>query len=681
MRFNTAASKMEQTFECRNCRSLLGVVEVAEHQCELNGEVPRERREEPPRDRGEVPRTHWYDDPGAYAKAWLWYIVRISAYSWLGGVLFLLAFDVLSAWVVWFLRNVAWPVLAWSVLKEKVLGFLGPPPDPGVWSQAAKAATDTAYVATEAVASSWFGPMVVCGTITAGLCILALVFLRDQVQKIAMHMQGYHCESLQAGSTFVRGVTPKFQVAIEAIGLLTTVHLGYGIRIGSWLAMPQHVRNGRDILALVGPTGKVTCRVSTTVASRVHSDLEYMYLEESVWSKLGVVKATRARALTSVAQCSGQPGTSSGLLKRTSQFGIVKYLGSTLPGMSGAAYVSGGKAVAMHVGNVPGDHNVGIAASVLFEEVALIVGPESGVLGDSAGQAEQSARVAQMLTPKKGWDDREVKLRLKAQYAEEPDLTSGEDWAEHVSNFFEEESAPTISIPLKAVKVKAQGVENDEYYVEYATNKVVGKIEQLERRVQQLEEEVVALRRDSKKPMEKFPCDQCDVQCHSQEKLAKHKLVHETKRIERYMCGKCDVVCKSKIGLDNHMATSHMVQQQTRFRCDSCEVECRSEERLQRHKDFSCPKRVIGESAQAGDFRKTVKQGSFLGRGRASQKKSLRSSSRGSNSSGETLRLQRLEENQRETNEYLKLIAHSLSAQQQGMVGQSLEKTQNSAAS
>lgn len=700
-----------RTFKCLQCGECLDVEVVAEHLCVARPEGPWESR---------------VQNLSVTVRSWLFAAMTWAAVLWVAGVLLLLAFDVLCAWVGWAFMNMAWPVFAWWRLRELARDFLGPPPEPGPWAQAARAATQATETAAGVVTESWVFPALAMVAAVAGLGWLMLLAAGKSVRKVVYKMRGYVCESTIEGSEFTPAEIPKFQVAMESVGLLSTTHLGYGIRVSSWLVTPAHVRNGRKTLALVGPSGKMVLSVNTVVASRFSSDLEYIYLDEATWSKLGVTKAIRAQTSGSVALCVGFKGASSGVVKKTSRLGTLKYLGSTVPGMSGAAYLFGGRVHGMHVGAVPGEHNIGLIADVFFEEIRAIIAPESAnvharVQDGSAGQAEQAARVA-IPEEHKMWDSRRIKQTLKAKYAEEPEVGDDTDWAAHVEDAFEDwtyESATgcrrrvlggsTLQIPVE-VKVKPHSDGAEEYLLEYGPSmkallaRVVASeqrvdelIEQSQKRFLAVEDEAKTLRqqlakvredqqnfndelkaiREEKKQREekvRFGCEKCDRQCGSEEKLAKHQLEHQKTTVPCEFPG-CAVVCRSEVALKRHTETSHECVRQ-RFKCEICGVGCRSQERLARHEEFTCPG-PKQESAQAGDFKKTVKQGGFLGQRRSSPKRKSRDFSKSSTTSVETPPWQSLAESQSRMSESLESLVSALKNLVPDMAGPSSAKRQN----
>lgn len=369
---------------------------------------------------------------------------------------------------------------------------------------------------------------------------------------------------------------------------------------------------------------------------------------------MGVSKPTIARSFVTVVQCAGQLGVSTGVLKKTRMLGMLGYCGSTVPGMSGAAYTSAGQLVGMHLGSMLAI-NTGVSIAVLMEELTCIVRPEgAGVMYDSFGQGEEAAKVAGV-ERRATWTTKDVKLVLKKRYTEEPDVLEGENWADHMDEFYEEESRKVpkvrfdLEMPMSAVKVTPHTGRGKEYSVEYASADLLARVEALEEQVKSLNEQV------NRRPKEKA-------------------------KDEALKCATCGVYCANEERFRNHMEQSHRAPKTKESHpCEYCKVVCTTRERLQRHQEFSCSgvERPVPESASPADFRKNVKQSSFLGSRPNSGRRNSRSSSSSSTLENVSPHYQRLEENQNQMLECLKLIADSLRKQPLGMAGPSSVKTPN----
>lgn len=352
-------------FRCESCQQSLSVEDVALHECVA---APVGARAEPER-----------ECAGLRVKERVWSWLRTAAvYAgiiWFFGFAAVILGSLIWAWVRYIILSVAWPYFTMRYLTDALMEYLGPPPAPNAWVKAATVTSDTIQEVADSVTGSWLAPwLVVIATVVSTLTIMYCVASRS-IRRAALRIQGYECEGMREGSTFTAGTWPKYQVAISEVGSFTTTHLGFGVRIGEWLVLPAHVRAGRTTLALAGPKAKLILAVPGVVASRMIQDVEYMWLPESTWSRLGVGKPTVSRSLTSVVQCAGLQGVSTGVLRRTKALGMLGYGGSTVPGMSGAAYTSAGQLIGMHLGAML-DMNTGVSVALLALEVRCIVHPE-----------------------------------------------------------------------------------------------------------------------------------------------------------------------------------------------------------------------------------------------------------------------------------------------------------------
>lgn len=205
-----------------------------------------------------------------------------------------------------------------------------------------------------------------------------------------MRFRGIQFESMQPGSEFVDGEVPDFQVGIYNAGAFVDTFIGYGVRFRTILVVPTHVVRHAQMMVIEGKTGKIGISVAP-VHSRVHSDLTYFPLTEVQWSKVGVSQArVPKKVLNALVSCTGRKGSTSGLLTRVEGLGIMKYAGSTVGGMSGAAYYSGQTVHGIHTGST-GAFNVGVSSLLIEGEIKKLVIGETPTLDDLRGLNRASA--------------------------------------------------------------------------------------------------------------------------------------------------------------------------------------------------------------------------------------------------------------------------------------------------
>nr|UGO57428.1 MAG: hypothetical protein 2 [Riboviria sp.] len=191
----------------------------------------------------------------------------------------------------------------------------------------------------------------------------------------------YSGEATVAGSPFMDGNIPRFQVEILIPGLLLDDFVGYGCRIEDYLVMPGHVY---DLL----PKGEFLMKTAhgkalvkpTVLRSAVINDIVYLMVETRVWTDLGISKpsvgADVPRAVT--VTVSGRKGKTVGTIAHSRIKFLYNYTGSTLPGYSGAGYVHNGSLMGVHLG-VAGSGNIGACAEVLLRDIKALLKGEAGV--------------------------------------------------------------------------------------------------------------------------------------------------------------------------------------------------------------------------------------------------------------------------------------------------------------
>lgn len=216
--------------------------------------------------------------------------------------------------------------------------------------------------------------------------LLASVLLRKS-KYFVMKAQGIHFEAMVPGSHFQKGEVPSCQLEVCCYGILSNEFVGYGIRVGEFLVLPYHVyltaaSKGNVLLRGTNPQGKTTV-VAVTMEpfkSKVHPDVAYLPLSATTWSLLGTSKARLATNLKrGLVQCAGKHGVVLGnICESTQSMGMVVFGGSTVPGMSGAAYMVANSVHGMHIGHI-GTHNTGVSSLLLnIEMEKLFVGEGAG---------------------------------------------------------------------------------------------------------------------------------------------------------------------------------------------------------------------------------------------------------------------------------------------------------------
>lgn len=476
-------------------------------------------------------------------------------------------------------------------------------------------------------ASYWITLLLGVVVVISGLTLLYGTVKKMAVRRIQV-FRGVQFESVREGSAFRKAEIPNFQVAIKELGTWTDKHLGYGIRFNEYLVTPCHVVTdsaGELVkqLYLVGPKGKASVSVNITRSLAV-DDLCYVYLESPTWSLLGASKAKWAtKAATQHVTCTGASGQSSGRLQKTHVEWMMAYSGSTIPGMSGAAYCFQGMVEGLHQG-ASGSYNVGFSAVLVGRELSLLCRSED------TGDTNKDVRVPRFQTGVGAafWKEMEAMDNLSKKYA---DSKWAEDYAMDYDQKLvmsdDEESARkrqkpiSVQLPNEGVRVSLQsdGAPTVSYSVMMTSDEREYLLSLRAARVLERLEEVegVLKRRDVRKEPASIQCPHCEVKCRSDEKF------------------------------EQHMKNSHTPAASTSRKCELCGVECRSVVTLERHMINSHPQPVVGESAVPADTGlsgKTVKQSSFLGRRSNSRKNKRKSSPASSSSSTSSVGSPRLEE-------------------------------------
>ncbi|APG75770.1 hypothetical protein 1 [Hubei sobemo-like virus 29] len=422
-------------------------------------------------------------------------------------------------------------------------------------------------------------------------------------RNLVHRIRGIQYESVREGSSFRSAKVPAYQIAVMEAGLLSDTHIGYGCRYCDYLVLPRHVLEKDGALVttvlLKGPLSKVMTNISP-VQSRVIDDLVYCYLEPKTWSCLGAAKGKWANKLMSLhVTCTGIQGQTAGRLARTAIRWMMSYTGTTIEGMSGAAYESQGEIHGIHQG-ATGPFNLGISSLLVTQEMALLCQVESSL------DTNKDAKVPLFYNQAnaKLWSQIEAMDELLERYSSDSWALGGEvDYSKKLD--FGEEAARrrpvskshlNVTLPEGGIRLANQnntGSTTDYVVVTSAEKEFLmelGRSAILER-IEALETKVAALGKAE------IPCPHCETTCRTRERM------------------------------DHHIASAHPKV----YRCQFCEVSCRTEKKLQNHLENNhVVKKESAIPADTGKSGKVVKTGSFLGKRQGSQRNNTVSSARSS---------------------------------------------------
>jgi len=242
---------------------------------------------------------------------------------------------------------------------------------------------------------TWF-VLLIAGAI--GLCLfyymmrLLLSVLKKMVSSRRYKiMRSYRPEAMRDGSLFEPGRIPSCQVKVSEVGIFSNSLVGFGLRMEDYLVLPTHVLESVDWPSndLVLGEGRKSMLLDMERFQDPLFDVSFFLLTPAQWALLGVSKGSYLNSVAvdgSRVWCTGMKGRTHGVVKQSSP-GMYTYSGSTLPGMSGAAYESQGGILGMHVG-ASGSQNLGISSVYLWRRQELLIMEESkrnrGVAGLAA---------------------------------------------------------------------------------------------------------------------------------------------------------------------------------------------------------------------------------------------------------------------------------------------------------
>lgn len=508
--------------------------------------------------------------------------------------------------IVFLARMVTWPV---DAVIRYMAYVINPPPPPKPVTVA-----DVARSWADEVIGFLYSLPLLHVSIIASMVLVAWVlwrFLRHGLVRTVMRTRGvYVGESMREGSKFMAAKIPSGQVTIMRPGLLTDNHVGYGLRVGNALVVPSHVLSNLDNPILCYNGKKVMVSVVGKVMSRMMPDLEYIMFDDTTWTRIGVpkVRAMKDTPKISVSvSCTGMNGQSVGLLRKSTRQGLMVYMGSTIPGMSGAGYFVNGHCYGIHNG-VLGNENVGISISLITRELRCLYRGETPTLEEQELVAQAPGRATKLKT----WDDIALEKTIADVWGgDEDELEELEErWARNVQLSFNQES-----IPLVRQETVLTGQSPDEPQIVYRTTVEPAGLSDLENRVAKVENVI--------RELGVTKCSEC-TGLFVGVTLDQHKKIHK-----RHVCLQCSFVGKTAEILEAHVKETHV-----RYPCDHCGVVCRSELKLLNHRK-ECKvapvesvemKELTGESAFPSDHRKLVKTAPFLGVPKVQRKKNGKSS-------------------------------------------------------
>lgn len=266
---------------------------------------------------------------------------------------------------------------------------------------------------------------------TVVLSVFCMRLMSATLLRVALRMRGFRMESIRDGSTFVKGKPPACQVEILDAGIWNDTFVGCGIRVNNYLVVPRHVIEQVERPIIQGVKSKVL-KPKVYIPSEVIGDLAYMYLSIDEWASLGVQAARPSRVDTGTATCTGRMGTSVGYLRKMPQLGVVSYTGSTVPGMSGAAYMTGTQVCGVHAGD-GGSDNVGFSIGAILADLAMLVHNESSE-DFHADEMITFNRLSSRSMKGADWTRDDLKAAAKSAWGGSS-MNTGSDYATHLKTW------------------------------------------------------------------------------------------------------------------------------------------------------------------------------------------------------------------------------------------------------
>lgn len=485
--------------------------------------------------------------------------------------------------------------------------------------------------------------LLICVAIMVSAAYLFVRLTCNRAMRIVYRMRGVRFESVRAGSAFMPGKMPDCQVSIAAPGVLFDTHLGFGVRRGSYLVTPKHVISDMgaymDEVILAGRKGKVLTSL-VIEPSRIVEDLVYCYLSDAAWSMLGTAsgKWSKDASMTYV-NAYGLQGMTSGRLSKIAMRWMMAYTGTTVPGMSGTAYIDNGVVYGIHQGSAA-HFNLGFSSTLVVTELSQLTKKES------TADTNQDEYRTRFHNSENVWNQTTAIDDLVKRY-EESDWTKpvDEDFYTRKLNFDDESAEkkkkakfPVMTIPegleLKIKNQNSEGVEQTHVALTERDYTMLRKIENL-------------------------------------------RIVDRLVEVERKVDsleGWASALTAQPVEVQTESSSNEKIH----FVCSLCGQKAKTQERLGRHMEASHQK-VKPESAihsDTGVSGKMVKTGPFLGKRNVSQNKSGTKSNNGSTSSIRSDQFRHREENLSGLVDSQKNIERSLSELLQVMRGLSLATMQ-----
>lgn len=508
--------------------------------------------------------------------------------------------------------------------------------------------------------------------------LLAVVFsyfygiplLRTTIWKMrGIKTNSYRGEAMRTGSVFSTADTPLGQIAIKEPGLLVSSHIGYGLRVGNVLVTPTHVLSDRATVMLEYRGAKILANVSGAIGSAILHDVAYVMLPTALWSQLGCRNVKTAETTSSLGQqvsCTGVRGRSVGTLLKSKHVGIHTYTGSTLPGMSGAAYAAAdGTVLAMHTGTT-GENNIGVSMVAMRKEVLQIF----------KGESSEDFMEDQMMYGKthKSWNDASIdELIRQKQQANFHDDEEGAGYFTKMLKRRGAESAPLITVALTpeqkeaAYRKELTALQNKFGYVTIAQHSDGTETSVVEK--QQLNSGIDFVVVMLSEKLQSLTQRMTDVESVTQQ------LLEAEGRVDKPTVEEPKKLVVSLAAEDlNSEKVSEPSLEIPKYQC-GCGVICRNEQRFANH--VSQCRSYVGESLNlAGKIVKQTKP-DFLGRPN-SAKRTKRTSTKSSNSSGGKRNFTALEAIPSQISELKDCIMMFLQNQQRIMDGQNSVMRPNS---
>lgn len=437
---------------------------------------------------------------------------------------------------------------------------------------------------------------------------LLRLFRIPLIRRVIIRMRGvYVPESIMANSPFVPGKIPACQIGVYKAGTFTDTFVGYAIRLANdVITMPLHVAqltDGEMVLKNENTSDKVYIGKRTIIETNLISDLCYIKVlhTELVNLKIKNAQLPKTKDLEGFVSVTGRSGASSGRIGKHQTKGLLEYLGSTLPGYSGAAYMIGNCVYGMHIG-AGGTCNLGITfavwlldlpklfkleilveeGSITFSSPSLLGDFEENMLrGEKSGKSWDFSDIAgaanaklykgiDKMTVKGGWDDGEVDYDEILQFENAKEISVLDALkqmsVDDLTAFISLAQAQKVYKSKVNIKPQAPG-ENSEIEVktDFPSNKITIplQINLLEGKVLHLDEDVNSLY--------KFKEDTIDRVLGLEDRISKleeqaRKPAKETQEKKRsgYLCWHdgCLFSSRKVVGLVGHLTSFHKLTEE-----------------------------------------------------------------------------------------------------------------------